>query len=95
MRTFICLVIMIILTGCSSMSKQSSRGYVHEPGKDVKEEMLRSCWYCGDYTGPVTGTTTLTSPQRICSPTWNSCPSLTTLGDGSTWQFSANCKCNG
>ncbi len=55
-----------------------------------------SCWYCGNYTGPVKGASSLTSPQRICGtgPRWSgSCPSTTMLGDGSTWQFNNSCTC--
>lgn len=84
----------MVVIGCSK-SNISHRGYTAGTDADVKQEILKSCWYCGNYTGPVTGTTTLTSPQRICGPSWGGCPSSTTLGDGSTWQFSNTCLCNG
>ncbi len=95
MKIVIWVFVSIVLFGCSNFTNEPSRGYVQEEGKDVKQEILRSCWWCGNYIGPVTGTTSLSSPQRICSPNWGSCPSNTTLGDGSTWQFSDTCLCNG
>ena len=69
-----------------------------EVAKEKGKESASKCWWCGDYnmlTPPTNGAQPLPSPQRICGPTWNSCPTFTTLGDGSVWQFSGGCRCDG
>ena len=62
-----------------------------------------SCWWCGDYEcvdAPDDSKFTVGDKERICGPRSNprwagSCPSTTTLGDGSSWQFKENCDCDG
>jgi DNA-binding beta-propeller fold protein YncE len=56
---------------------------------------IHQWWYCGTYVDIASGATSV-----ICgpptNPRWaNGCPSVTTLDDGSTWQFQGGCKCNG
>ncbi len=95
MKIIIYILFLIAVVGCSTETDNPPRGYAMGTDADVRQEILKSCWYCGDYTGPVTGSSTLTSPQRICGASWGSCPSNTTLGDGSTWLFIAGCRCDG
>ena len=62
-----------------------------------------NCWWCGDYEciDALEGSRfSVGDRQRICgaasNPRWaGSCPSTTTLGDNSTWQFKENCDCDG
>jgi hypothetical protein len=67
------------------------------------KDAASSCWYCGDYEcvdAPADSRFQVGDKQRICGPGSNprwagSCPSTTTLGDGSSWQFKGNCDCDG
>jgi hypothetical protein len=62
-----------------------------------------NCWWCGDYLcidAPEDSAYSIGDRERICgprsNPRWsNGCPTTTTLGDGSVWQFRENCKCDG
>ena len=104
MKMFNCLLLIAaILAGCMAKSPKSETpapGFPAGSVTEMKLQISRACWYCGDYTGPVTGNSTLPSPSRICgehnNPRWSgSCPTITTLGDGSTWQFQGGCRCDG
>lgn len=52
----------------------------------------RRCWWCGTYTSvhdPL-------DVRRICSPNWNTCPSIATLEDGFRGTLNTGtCACNG
>ncbi len=68
-----------------------------------KNAAASECWYCGDYqcvTAPEDSSYSVGDKTRICGPRSNprwsgSCPSTTTLGDGSSWQFKDDCRCDG
>lgn len=92
------LMMLSVLAGCSSGGDDCKAIGFSVEQKECISMNTSVCTWCGDYACVLDGSTyTAGTKMRICGigPRWNgSCPSTTTLGDGSDWQFQANCSCD-
>ena len=79
-----------ILTGCRDKPD------VGIPATDTADAKS-SCWWCGDYTcRKAGGNDNVGDIRRICSPTAETtCPQKQSLGNGSEWALTGNCRCDG
>jgi hypothetical protein len=94
------LVIGVILRPRPERVRAEPLGFTQDEMAHQKEA-ARGCWQCGDYVCVEAGSSfAIGARMRICGPPSNprwkgSCPTFTELGDGSKWQFQANCRCDG